>query len=77
MFLVGFEPTITASEWAKRVHALDHSPTMTGRRDNFTLPFNICLQPKMMLWSSHNTRYTNWAFSLFPQSYQENGMTVP
>jgi hypothetical protein len=27
---VGFEPTITASERAKTVHALDHSATVTG-----------------------------------------------
>jgi hypothetical protein len=27
---VGFEPTIPASEWAKTVHALDHSATLTS-----------------------------------------------
>jgi hypothetical protein len=27
---VGFEPTIPASEWAKTVHALDRSATVTG-----------------------------------------------
>jgi hypothetical protein len=29
----GFEPTITASERAKAVHALDRSPTVTSRID--------------------------------------------
>jgi hypothetical protein len=27
---MGYEPTITASERAKTVHALDHSATVTG-----------------------------------------------
>jgi hypothetical protein len=30
MLCVGFEHTIPASEWAKTVHALDHSATVTG-----------------------------------------------
>jgi hypothetical protein len=30
---VGFEPTITASELAKTVHALDSSATVTGYKD--------------------------------------------
>jgi hypothetical protein len=30
MVEVGFEPTITASERAKKGHALDRSATMTG-----------------------------------------------
>jgi hypothetical protein len=31
MLKVGFEPTITASERAKTLNALDRSPTVTGR----------------------------------------------
>jgi hypothetical protein len=37
---LAFEPTIPASERAKAVHVLDRSATVTGYRDNFTLPLS-------------------------------------
>jgi hypothetical protein len=39
---VGFEPTITTSERAKTIHALDCTPTVTGFIYLFTYLF-ICL----------------------------------
>jgi hypothetical protein len=38
---VGFEPTITASERAKTVHALDRSATVTGNESIAGNNYNI------------------------------------
>jgi hypothetical protein len=37
---VGFEPTITASERAKTVHALDRSATVTGNGEKYNVIIN-------------------------------------
>jgi hypothetical protein len=34
---VGYEPTITVSEWAKTVHALYRSATVIGKHHNIEL----------------------------------------
>jgi hypothetical protein len=39
MRLVGFEPTIPASERTKTVHALDRSATVTGEEQNSCFKF--------------------------------------
>jgi hypothetical protein len=36
---VGFEPTITVSERAKIVHALDRSATVTGSNGHYTVAY--------------------------------------
>jgi hypothetical protein len=43
MPLVGFEPTIPASEWAKTVHALDCATTVTGFPSLYVLRKISCL----------------------------------
>jgi hypothetical protein len=41
MLYVGFEPTITASVRAKRVHALDRLATVTDKISNYIILYSI------------------------------------
>jgi hypothetical protein len=48
MSWVGLEPTITASERAKIVHALDRSATVTGIPDHKCLYYKLKLEQKWL-----------------------------
>jgi hypothetical protein len=50
MSWVGFEPTITASERAKTVHALDRTATVIGRVNEYLLVFSYEAGYKKYLW---------------------------
>jgi hypothetical protein len=48
---VGFEPTISGSERAKTVHALDRSPSVTGldNRYAYSIPSNLVMEFQKLL----------------------------
>jgi hypothetical protein len=56
---VGFEPTITASERTKTVHALDRSATVTGALIHYYYPYFIFVKNLLLSKNSDEINITH------------------